>query len=68
MAIKSKIECPYCSYIFSSGDMDKAEHDLYDLAKNEEGEYEYCPWCTEQFYIQGGYTPEYETAKTHCDI
>ena len=68
MTIISKIKCPHCDHIFTSDDIEKAEHDLFELARNEEGEYEYCPGCGEQFYIQGGWNPEYETASTHCEI
>ena len=58
------IICPFCQHKYSDDDMYRGQSDLYAIAPNEEKISELCPICLKEFWIQGGYVPEYETFKT----
>ena len=68
MSINKKVICPFCKHAFDDNDFENAEHDLWAVATDEDRVYEVCPYCEKSFCIQGGYSPEYETAATHCDL
>ncbi len=65
---KINIKCPHCDHVYTDDDMDNAENDLWAICLREEKVEEVCPNCGELFFIQGSYTPVYETAKTEDEL
>lgn len=62
---KPAIVCPHCDYELTTDDMlalCDAGTDVFGMAPSEEREAIDCPSCDKNFWVQGGYTPEYTTA------
>ena len=69
-----RIICPHCFQEMTDDDMHDAlilgSTDLWSLAPNEERAELACPNidCEQAFFVQGGYRPEYTTAKTEDEL
>jgi len=62
--------CPHCSHEFDSDDMNAASNDLWAAAPDESRFQVACPSaaCGKDFWLQGGYRPQYTTAISEDDL
>lgn len=58
----ASIVCPHCGYTHDAQDMESMPFDPWALAPNEGREALKCFQCDREFWVQGGYTPQYSTA------
>ena len=55
--------CPHCGHEMDTEDMQsETSVDLFALAPREESAAIQCPACDLEFWVKGGYIPQYETA------
>ena len=53
--------CPHCGHEMTEEEMD-CEANLFALAHNEERAVIECPVCDKQYWVQGGWKPQYTSA------
>lgn len=58
---KSAVTCPHCDHEYTSDEMNECQTDLWALAPREEIVDLECPVCDKEFFVKGGYRPEYTT-------
>ena len=55
--------CPHCEHEMDTEEMlSESSVDLFALAPQEAAAAIHCPACGHEFWVQGGYTPHYDTA------
>jgi ribosomal protein S27E len=64
MTKNSFVECPHCGDIQSDDHLYKQDDDIYALAPNGDFSTIKCEGCGNEFWVSGGYIPQYETFKT----
>lgn len=56
------IICPHCQHELDTDEMLALDFDAFALAPAEGCEAMTCPVCDREFWVQGGYIPDYTTA------
>lgn len=59
---KQRVCCPHCNHEFDDDDMNDSTIDLWAIAPSEESAVIQCPACDFDFWVKGGYRPQYSTA------
>lgn len=54
--------CPHCSHQYTDDEMRECEIDLLDIAIQEATAVLECPICDKEFFVKGGFQPQYTTA------
>lgn len=61
-----KINCPHCDHQFTLDEMAFVTCEtyscLFDIAHNEDTAVIECPVCDKEFWVKGGWQPEFTTA------
>lgn len=62
--------CPHCEHKFNSDEMTMDYHEicLFGLAHAEDRAAIKCPVCDQEFWIQGGWNPEYTSVLAEEDL
>ncbi len=62
------VTCPHCNHVFTDDDCHRCDTDIWALAPDEETAELQCPSCQQQFWVQGGFRPQYTTAISKDDL
>ena len=64
--------CPHCGHEMDSDEMNygkpTCDEDLWALAPNEGRAVIECPACDQQYWVQGGYRPQYTSAFSEDEL
>lgn len=65
--------CPHCGYAMNYDDMhalhaEDYEADIWILPTKEERTVVACPICDKEYWVQGGYAPQYTSAFSEEDL